>query len=493
MVRAIKYLFFLFFTLVVHFGAGAQNSEVSDLGTSFVRTSAPASTHEVALGFANNSARLDSSYGENGAALSEIEEFMHILLKGECGTRAIIIHGTASPLGNEEYNKRLALRRAEAVRDFLLSIEGGGNRIQIHAISNGEDWESFTRSILANYNRSNREEVLGIVRSDLSHDEKEAKLRTIDNSGETFRVLVSQHMAEARSAALIRIVEVADLIPATNPLTLDVEIEAPVLHLPQREELPLVAQPLSIVAQVESNITHTEPIETAKPTASSSIVAKQTSVEAVQPSVEAVQAPIASSQTPLLGEQSTVEAERVPIMALRSNLLVPALNIGVEVPIGTHWSVGADYYFPWIWPNRDNKNCFEFLGWGIEGRYWFGKNRTLTDRLRGHSVGLYGYMGYYDFERNYHGYQGEFVNVGLDYTYAMAVGKKKQLHFEFSLGVGYIYSQARKYTVIEPGSPLISDKITKHVGFFGPTKANISLVVPIFHKVKPNDKLRGDE
>ena len=179
---------------------------------------------------------------------------------------------------------------------------------------------------------------------------------------------------------------------------------------------------------------------------------------------------------------------RKPVVAIRSNLLVPALNIGVEVPIGTNWSVGADYYFPWVWPKRDNKNCFELLAWGIEGRYWFGKNRTVFDRLQGHSLGLYGYMGYYDFERNFHGHQGEFANVGLDYTYAMAVGKKKAVHFEFSLGLGFIYSQARKYTVIEANGPLISDKITKTVVFFGPTKANISLVVPIFQRVKPNDK-----
>ena len=179
---------------------------------------------------------------------------------------------------------------------------------------------------------------------------------------------------------------------------------------------------------------------------------------------------------------------RKPVVAIRSNLLVPALNIGVEVPIGTNWSVGADYYFPWVWPKRDNKNCFELLAWGIEGRYWFGKNRTVLDRLQGHSLGLYGYMGYYDFERNFHGHQGEFANVGLDYTYAMAVGKKKAVHFEFSLGLGFIYSQARKYTVIEANGPLISDKITKSVVFFGPTKANISLVVPIFQRVKPNDK-----
>ena len=97
-------------------------------------------------------------------------------------------------------------------------------------------------------------------------------------------------------------------------------------------------------------------------------------------------------------------------------------------------------------------------------------------------------MGYYDFERNFHGHQGEFANVGLDYTYAMSVGKRKSVHFEFSLGLGFIYSQARKYTVIETNGPLISDKITKTVVFFGPTKANISLVVPIFQRVKPNDK-----
>ena len=184
---------------------------------------------------------------------------------------------------------------------------------------------------------------------------------------------------------------------------------------------------------------------------------------------------------------------RKPVVAVRSNLLVPALNVGVEVPIGTNWSVGADYYYPWVWPKRDNKECFELLAWGIEGRYWFGKNRTVFDRLQGHSIGVYGYMGYYDFERNFHGHQGEFLNVGLDYTYSMAVGKKKSVHFEFSLGVGYIYSQARKYTVIEANGPLISDKITKTIGFFGPTKANISLVVPIFQRVKPNDKQRGNE
>ena len=430
--------------------AGAQNAEVSNLGSSFARTSAPSVAHEVVIGFANNSSQLDTSYGENAIALREISEYMRVLLSGVCSTHAIIIEGAASPLGNEEYNKRLALRRAQVVRDFLRAIDGS-DRIRIHAISNGEDWESFAREIIANYNRPNRDEVIAIIRSNLSNDEKEAKLRSIDKSGETFRILVQKHMTSARNAALIRIVELEELKSKLKPPTLDVSAIRATMS-PQVKSASAQKEVSSAITTTTENATNTANATNA------TVVAKDAA------------------------------ADRKLVVAARSNLLVPALNVGVEVPIGTNWSVGADYYFPWVWPKKDNKNCFEFLGWGIEGRYWFGKNRTIHDRLQGHSVGLYGYMGYYDFERNFHGHQGEFVNVGLDYTYAMAVGKKKAVHFEFSLGVGFIYSEARKYTVIEATGPLISDKITQKVRYFGPTKANISLVVPIFQKVKPNDK-----
>ena len=36
--------------------------------------------------------------------------------------------------------------------------------------------------------------------------------------------------------------------------------------------------------------------------------------------------------------------EKKMILAARTNLLVPALNVGVEVPVGYSWSVGADYW-----------------------------------------------------------------------------------------------------------------------------------------------------
>lgn len=393
----------------------------------------------ISIRYENNKAWPRWDYAKNHKAYTALVNAVKKLSSEESNVRTIVIEGAASPIGSEEYNYRLALRRAEVLRNIVARMEGG-DKLKIHIISAGEDWRTFQSYIDKNYREPNREKVLAILGSDASNDEKERQLYLLD-SGRTWRKLVREFMASARNAAVIHIVEIDDLAP---------------------KEPPLKFRPL-VAPVIENVITKSEePKDTV-----------QTSMPQPQP--------------------MPTTTQRKPVVAVRSNLLVPALNVGVEVPIGTHWSVGADYYFPWVWPKRDNKNCFELLAWGIEGRYWFGRHRTMLDRLQGHSVGVYGYMGYYDFECNYHGHQGEFMNVGVDYTYAMAVGKRKQVHFEFSLGLGYIYSQARKYSVIEAHGPLISDKITKKVGFFGPTKANISLVVPIFQKVKPNDKQQGDE
>lgn len=448
----------------------AQGAEEKNLGSLFMRTheaheqislNVTNNLQNISIRYENNKSLPRWDYANNGEAYTAIVEAVKDLSSEESNIRTIVIEGAASPVGNEEYNNRLALRRAEALRDIIAKMEGG-EKLHIYVISAGEDWRTFKSYIKKNYHEPNRDQVIAIIDSDMANDHKERQLQLLDG-GKTWRVLVRDFMATARNAAMIHIVEIDDLAPKSPSLKFQ-SVLAPI-----REDM--------LIFTAKPSVLH-EPIEIVKPVAISIDKLK------IEPQEE-------PQEQPTLQEQTATP--RKPVVAVRSNLLVPALNVGVEVPIGTHWSVGADYYFPWIWPKRDNKNCFELLAWGVEGRYWFGRNRTVLDRLQGHSVGLYGYMGYYDFERNYHGHQGEFMNVGVDYTYAMAVGKRKQIHLEFSLGVGYIYSLARKYTVIEAQGPLISDKITKKVGFFGPTKANVSLVVPIFQKVKPNDKHRGDE
>lgn len=176
-----------------------------------------------------------------------------------------------------------------------------------------------------------------------------------------------------------------------------------------------------------------------------------------------------------------VSYEQKELFYLRTNLLVPFSNFGIEYCIDNRWSVGADYYFPWIFRNPDHRNCFQILGGGIEGRYWFGDFRTEEDRLEGHSVGVNLSGGYYDFERGYTGNQGEFINIGVDYLYSLPIFGDR-LHLEITAGIGYIYSFVKPYDVFEPGGKAYKRGYTKNVNWFGPTKAGVSLVVPIKSK-----------
>lgn len=201
------------------------------------------------------------------------------------------------------------------------------------------------------------------------------------------------------------------------------------------------------------------------------------------PEVTLMQTSAVTAEKPLpekpLVEEEPLPVEKVPFAAFRSNLLVPGLNFGLEAPLGNNWSISADYYFPWFWPEKTNKDCFEFLGFSLEGRYWFGKDRKPQDRLKGHSVGVYTAGGYYDFERNYEGLQGEFISTGFDYTYAVGLGRKKSVNLEFTLALGYIRSWNKTYTVPGPGESLYPDDGIMMFDYFGPTKAAVSIVVPL--------------
>lgn len=176
------------------------------------------------------------------------------------------------------------------------------------------------------------------------------------------------------------------------------------------------------------------------------------------------------------------------ILAFRTNsLAMPLLNVGMEVPLGNHWSLGLDWYYPWLWRPSHAEGvdyggkCFEALALDLETRYWFGKRvrNGRGSRLLGHSLGAFGMAGYYDLEWNYHGFQGEFAIGGLDYLYACPIFKG-HMHLEFSLGVGYFYSRAREYRVYNDGGKGYREKdMAREIRYWGPVKATFSLVVPI--------------
>ena len=378
--------------------------------------------------FRHDRAAIDSTYLDNQNSLAVIRTALEaIAAEDKESIASIIIEGASSPIGHEVYNQRLSLRRAKKAEAFLRTIPGLEN-VDMMVVGKGEDWQTFTGDIKAKYARKNRQELLDILASDISNKEKKQKIQALDSDGTTWRHLVVNYMTGSRHVVTIVVVKkcrISESLPKLHAPKDTLQAPQTGLRIPHKPDTAPTQQP------------------------------------AHQP---------AKQQGP------------APLYSLRTNLLVPALNVGAELPLGNNWSVSADYYFPWFWPSQKNKNCFEFLGASIEARYWFGRDRKPQDRLKGHSIGAYFAGGYYDFERNYRGMQGEFLSPGIDYTYSMAIGRQKNLHLQFTLAVGYIRSWGRTYNVYGDYGELYPDEGTVIWDYVGPTKAAVTLVVPIYKK-----------
>lgn len=372
------------------------------------------------LYFGHDREQIDSAYRHNLRSMDSIRVAFDILRRDSLQSiSTIIIEGSASPVGNYLYNQYLSKRRATVAEKFLHSLHGL-EKADIETKGGGEDWSLFEEEIIKKYHRPNKEKLLSIVRSDTSAEEKEMLIRQMDPDESTWRYLVRNCMQDSRRVKIFIVIDIS------------------------REHIN-VPRLITKSAQVQQGCGATTLKRPAK-------------------------GYIAPEPLP------------TPLFALRSNLLLPLLNFGAELPIGNNWSIGADYYYPWFWPDKSNKDCFELLGWSLEGRYWFGRHRKAADRLKGHSIALYGAGGYYDFEKDYRGMQGEFLSTGLDYTYSVGIGPRKRVHFEFTIAVGYIHSVGRTYDVFSEGGDLIPDGNRQTFQYFGPTKAAVSLVIPIFKK-----------
>lgn len=375
--------------------------------------------------FRHDRAAIDSSYKDNRNSLAAIRSALDSISRiAPESIASIIIEGASSPIGQEVYNQRLSLRRAIKVESFLRGIDALKD-VEMQVIGKGEDWETFTDDIRKSYRRRNRAELLAILDLDIAPRIRKERIMAMEGDSTTWKYLVRNYMSSSRHAVTVVVLKKERIV----------------------EMLPQLRQ---VVACAEAPVCALEQKAVTK-----------------------------TAGSPLVGGE---DLTGVPLASVRTNLLVPALNIGAELPIGDSWSVSADYYFPWIWPNQRNRNCFEFLGWSAEGRYWFGRDRQPHDRLKGHSVGVYFAGGYYDFERNYRGMQGEFLSPGVDYTYSMPLGRNKKVHMQFTLAVGYIRSWGRTYNVYGDYGELYPDEGTVIWDYFGPTKAAVTIVVPFYRK-----------
>lgn len=162
-------------------------------------------------------------------------------------------------------------------------------------------------------------------------------------------------------------------------------------------------------------------------------------------------------------------------LLLKTNMLydiaaVP--NLGLEMPIGKHWSVGANWMYAW-WTNDSRHRCWRIYGGDIEVRRWFPPRGKAEPLLCGHHIGLYGQMLTYDFEWNGKGSLGDKWSWGVGISYGYSLRIARQLNIDFTLGVGYLQGEYMRYHAADDCHVWDSTNIRK---WFGPTKAEISLV-----------------
>lgn len=161
---------------------------------------------------------------------------------------------------------------------------------------------------------------------------------------------------------------------------------------------------------------------------------------------------------------------------LTTNMLYDAAltpNIGVGLCVTDRITVLADWMYA-RWSNRDKRRYWRIYGGDIEARYRIGWQKASSP-LAGHHVGVYYSMACYDFQagRSHRGVLSDKWNyaVGMSYTYSMPITTR--LNIDFSLGVGYLWGMYKRHTPIDDCDVWLS---THKLGWFGPTKAGVSLV-----------------
>ena len=169
-------------------------------------------------------------------------------------------------------------------------------------------------------------------------------------------------------------------------------------------------------------------------------------------------------------------------MALKTNMLYDVLlvpNIGVEFYLGKGWTIGADAMYAW-WDNSKRDRYWRIYGGDLTLRKYFGK-RAAAKPLTGHHFGMYGQALIYDFERGGKGYMGGkpksmliddmHWGIGIEYGYALPIARR--LNLDFTFGIGYLGGMSREY---RPVNGYYVVESSKRRNWFGPTKAEISLV-----------------
>ncbi len=391
-------------------------------GTLFARNTLETDTLGLKVYFRQGYAKLEPSYRGNEMRLKQFSQGIHDLKKDSLRRiRTIRIEAFASPEGSYAMNQRLAEKRAQAIVDFIRRTTNLPDSL-FDMAPQGINWKGLTEMV-KNSDMPYRDEVLKILnetpewifKNNVIVDGRHRQLGML-HGGRAYRHMYKYFFPDLRNS------------------------ESDISCIVERLEAP------------QPEIGMTEEPKAPEAAASPAVEEPETVSEAVTPT------------TP----------EKKPFyMALKTNLLYDAAlipNIGIEFYLKNGWSIEGNWMYAW-WKNDNRHNYWRTYGGELGVRKYFGR-RAETKPLTGHHLGLYGQMLTYDFELGGTGYQSKLsYGVGVEYGYSLPIGRR--LNLDFGIGIGYLGGEYKKYDPIDEHYVW---KQTRQRHWFGPTKAEISLV-----------------
>jgi len=403
------------------------------------------------------------SYMNNDTNLAEI---LRTLNENPDAANNLVIVGAASPEGPLDLNDRLAIMRAQTLSDKITDeIPELKGKLRIKTA--GEDWEGLRAAVIEeeSLSKSEKSEIVEILDGNSSSTSKKAALKRLSSykkvSDNCFPKLRSAYLAVADSTFAI-----VPVVPGSDSSEKQSSADTTSTSTPTAI-VPVVVKPAADTT-ASSSIEKLDTLGTGAYTGTKLADRSQFTEEEEQEQEQA-------------DSTSSTEREKNMILALKSNLLydaVTALNAELEIPVWERLSLNAEFVTPW-W-ETGNKYAFQLQYVSAEVRYWFKPwERFGEDKLRGWYVAPYVAAGQYDFQYDKKiNYQGEFWSAGLSAGYAMQLSNNVNL--EFSLSVGYLESPFRHYYPTDDYSRLIHDPYRDGTRYWlGPTKAKVSLVIPI--------------
>lgn len=378
----------------------------------------------VKIHFRQGYSMLELDFEGNRQALAQIVDSLQCRQDADSVWRLqrIEVIGGASPEGSVLMNKRLSQKRANKLFEYLSQYGELPDSMMTFTFL-GRDWNGLIRLVEADPDVPYRDETLEFLRDiaercrdgERVEDNNVGRLSRFRN-GIPYRYMYDHLFPELRASRLCVWFERVWNPEKLPPIGAEVKFASPAL------------EPLK------------EPIGTR-----------------IQPELPAEQPP------------------RKPLyLGLKTNMLYDALavpNIGAEIYLGRNWSLSGNWMYAW-WKTDRRHWYWRTYGGDVAIRKWFGQ-KAREKPLTGHHIGLYGQMITYDFETGGRGYLADRWSyaAGVEYGYSLPVGKR--FNIDFSVGVGYMGGTYKEYL---PDNTCYVWQATKQRHWFGPTKAEISLV-----------------